>query len=237
MILAAGPLYIATSALITKQNKPLFEIPIPKWIKNIKIPTTKTQPEKTTPAPTAEQKTADKKTEETLSDEIPLEIRNAFARAKLHPIKFTKPENKEPAPDTNSTATEVLPLPTDFDIQLDEAFDESPISIPTFSDINFDEDDDDTDEEKNTNDSEITITNTHAIVTHSDPDFWVVDDDNWFATGKTRPSPIAAVLKAAHEHDVKPVIHLAQSNILDIENLIKKWESDGITVITDLSEL
>ncbi len=230
IIFAAIPLYIATCTFIYKKNKPLIEVPVPKCIKNLKN-TNKSEPEKP--------KESNKKTETTekLPDEVPLEIRPAFERAILNPIKFTKSDETKTEQNTDSAKEQTLPLPDDFDIQLDEAFEDAPITMPKFSDINFDDDTPDDDDAPEDNVQEdITITDTHAIVTHSDPDFWVVDEDNWFATGKTRPSPIAAVLAAAKKYDVKPVIRLTQTNILDIENLIEKWESDGITVITEKTD-
>ena len=243
IIFAAIPLYIASCALVIKKNQLLLEIPSPKWIKKINITKLFGAQSKTSEAPTPESNTAPEPAQEPEDDmsEIPLEMHAAFKRAKLHPLKIVKQtknnSNTEAAEPANTT--DALPLPSDFDIQMDEAFDEEPISIPTFSDITFGEDDEDDTEDNETSPESpnITITKTHAIVTHSDPDFFVADDDNWFATGKILPSPIAAVQKAAQEHNVKPVIHLAQTNILDLETLIEKWESDGITVITDLSQL
>ena len=85
--------------------------------------------------------------------------------------------------------------------------------------------------------NDIIITDKHAIIAHTDNDFWVTDPDNWFATGKTRPSPIASVIAMANEHKVTPVLYLGAQNILDLETLIPEWESNGIKVITDLSEI
>lgn len=243
IIFAAIPLYIASCALVIKKNQLLLEIPSPKWIKKINITKLFSTPPKTSEPPTPAPTTTAEPAQEPEDDmsEIPLEMHAAFKRAKLHPIKIVKQTKKDTNDDNTHpvNTTDALPLPSDFDIQMDEAFDEEPISIPTFSDITFDGYDEDNTEDKDTppENPNITITKTHAIVTHNDPDFFVTDDDNWFATGKTLPSPIAAVLKAAQEHNVKPVIHLAQANILDLETLIEKWESDGITVITDLSQL
>jgi hypothetical protein len=84
---------------------------------------------------------------------------------------------------------------------------------------------------------DIIVTKTHAIVTHNDSDFWVVDNENWFANGKTKPSPILAVKSVAEQHNVKPVLYLAEQNIMDIETLIPQWESDDITIITDINNL
>lgn len=84
---------------------------------------------------------------------------------------------------------------------------------------------------------DIILTDTHAISVHEDPDFWVADSENWFAAGKTRPSPIIAAKKAGQTHNKKPAIYIGSQNILDIDKLISEWESNGITVFTDLSEI
>ena len=76
-----------------------------------------------------------------------------------------------------------------------------------------------------------------AIATHDDPDFWIADSDNWFATGKQKPSPVAAVIAAAKENDASPVLHLAAENIMDLDSQKEKWQSEGVMVIKDLSEI
>ena len=63
------------------------------------------------------------------------------------------------------------------------------------------------------------------------------DNENWFATGKTRPSPIDKIKSFASEHNLSPVIYLGEQNIMDIETLVPQWESDGIIVITEPDDL
>ncbi len=84
---------------------------------------------------------------------------------------------------------------------------------------------------------DIILTDTHAISVHDDADFWVADSENWFAAGKTRPSPIIAAQTAGQTHNKKPAIYIGSQNILDIEKLITEWESNDITVFTNLTQI
>lgn len=242
LLFTALPIYISTSILIIRKKEPLIKIPLPK------IPSFFKKKEPAAPAPETKE-TKDEDSSE-LDSNIPPEIRAAFIRAKKHPLDI-----KINAPDSNSTEDTVniddtaLPLPTDFDISFDS--EKSSDNVPTFTDFSFDDKDEnntDTNSSKVTeylNDTnteysiidDIIVTKNHAIVTHDDSDFWVVDNENWFASGKTKPSPILAVKSVAEQHNVKPVLYLAEQNIMDIEALIPQWESDGITVITDINNL
>ncbi|MCL2737658.1 MAG: hypothetical protein FWE17_02240 [Alphaproteobacteria bacterium] len=76
-----------------------------------------------------------------------------------------------------------------------------------------------------------------AIAIHDDPDFTIADKDDWFAAGKQRPSPAAAAIDAGARHDAVPVLYLAESNIMDLENVKNEWTTLGVRVISDLSEL
>ena len=242
IILAAPLIYISTSALIIRNKKPLITIPLPK----ISLFFKKKEP--TSPAPeTKESKETTPDNTPELDSNIPQEIRAAFIRAKNHPldIKINLSESNS-TNDTVNIEDTALPLPPDFDISFDS--EESPDKIPTFTDFNFDENTETNNTSSiiehlnNTNTKydiidDIIITETHAIATHDDSDFWVVDNENWFATGKTKPSPILAVKSIAEQHNVKPVLYLAEQNIMDIETLIPQWESDDITVITDINDL
>lgn len=162
-------------------------------------------------------------------------------------------------PDT--TAPGDLPLPTDFDLgdgDTPVADDMSNMDAPVFTEINFDDDADDTSDDvkmpstdnspaleyldgKNIPvvaiDNDIIITDKFAIATHDDAAFWVADDTNWFASGKTKPSPIVAVRATADAHNVAPVMYIPQPNIMDFDKKREQWESDGIMVITNLDEL
>ena len=155
-----------------------------------------------------------------------------------------------------------MPIPTSFDIE-----ETSNIinDAPVFTDLNFDEDDEDYDEEEPTTeitdiktttndndvvakyldaksvpyktDNEVIVTDKFAIVSHTDSDFWVADNESWFAAGKIRKSPIASVLNVASANKVQPVLYLGADNIMDIDDLRKQWQSSGIRIITDLKDL
>lgn len=180
------------------------------------------------------------------------------------PITNTAQPAPLPISDTSSESLSDFPLPSDFDIDFSTpAFND----IPSFTEINFDDptpptplnitptlpSDQNGPHHSFTNDDlkqrltsinqpfeevdDIIITDTHAIATHSDRDFWVTDNENWFATGKVRPSPIATVCAIAHDKKLKPAIYLSATNIMDLDTLIPQWESIGVTVITDLSQI
>ena len=250
LILSAGPLYVATGLLIWRKNKPLIEIPLPKIIKPKPKPTpAEPEPEKKAdPEP-------DYKSE--LNQDIPLEIIPVFVHAKKYPKNF----NITPPKQNNNTESDSdvaeLPIPTDFDIDVDgfdtENTDNTTFSdTPVFTSINFDDNDNETDSEPQNTEltkyldnksiaykiiDDIVVTDKYAIATHGDDDFWVTDDESWFASGKSKPSPILAIKSAAEKHNVQPVLYLATENIMDIETLIPQWKSDGIRIITDTEEL
>ena len=153
-----------------------------------------------------------------------------------------------------------FPIPTDFDISFDDTpgFVETPstLNAPVFTEITFDDSakkvpssntiepsdsgDDSSDIINYLNtknipfeiEDNIIITPNHAIATHSDSDFWVADTENWFAAGKTKPSPIITLLNIATANNLKPVLYLGATNILDLEKLIAEWKSSGIDIIT-----
>lgn len=252
LILSAGPLYVATGLLIWRKNKPLIEIPLPKIIKP--------KPEQKPAEPESDTKTdtePDYKSE--LNADIPLEMVPVFIHAKKYPKNFNITPPKQNDANTESDIAE-LPIPTDFDIEIDDFntddtdnTDNTTFSdTPVFTSINFDDSDNETDSEPQNTEltkyldnksiaykiiDDIVVTDKYAIATHGDDDFWVVDDENWFASGKSKPSPILAIKSAAEKHNVQPVLYLATENIMDIETLIPQWESDGIRIITETEEL
>ncbi len=176
----------------------------------------------------------------------------------------TKKSNTTTVETPENTITESeMPIPTDFDINDTENIINN---VPVFTDLDFDEDDeDDTDESEPTpqindiktatgdNDSvikyltehstpytvenDVVITDKFAIVSHTDSDFWVADNESWFAAGKIRRSPIASVIESATAHNVTPVLYLGSDNIMDIDELRPQWERNGVRVISDLKDL
>ena len=285
LLLAAIPMYVATTMVIARTKAPLFNFnfKIPDFIKNAFIQTPLTEePQSTVPdntpisesTPEQKQETESAKTEtptetKTLPDNIPSEMRQAYLRAREHlsrvPVsafdlanvtKSVSQNTPQDEPDTNE-----MPIPTDFDIP---DSDDMTDNIPQFTDITFDDDEDEEYEEDTTtaNDihdtsdttnvvskylesksvphttkDDVVITDKFAIISHTDPDFWVADEAAWFAAGKTRKSPIELVKRIAAEHNVGPVLYLGANNIMDVENLIPQWEASGIRIITDLKDL
>lgn len=169
------------------------------------------------------------------------------------------------APTTQSVATaqqntttenNAFPLPTDFD--LGDDFDDTNIDsnitnmdAPVFTEINFDDAPAAT-PTKNASiteymhdhnikivstDGDILITDKLAIAVHDDPNFWVAEDENWFATGQQKTSPVLELVRAAEKHNVKPVLYMGATNIMDFDQMREKWTAAGITVITRPDEL
>lgn len=164
---------------------------------------------------------------------------------------------------TNTATSDngALPLPTDFD--LGDDFDDADIdsniaemAAPVFTEINFD------DAPTNTvtaaastpnasiteymhdhnikivaTDGDILITDKLAIAVHDDPNFWVAEDENWFAAGSQKVSPVLELVRAAEKHNVKPVLYMGATNIMDFDQMREKWTAAGITVITRPDEL
>lgn len=282
LILAAIPMYAATTTIIVRTKKPLIEIKIPKFIRDLYAPTPEPEtatpeapdeePADTTPAPTpAEEKS------------IPNEMRASFIRAR-HVMANTPqaPENTgtpSTAPDTYipvatpviapassapaPTAPGDLPLPTDFDI-LDDAGNNtiSMGDVPVFSEITFGDEPTESPtpatpetaapENEYTTDvlkfmaennrdattvGDIVISGDIAVASHTDPEFWIADDTDWFAPGRMRPSPIAELINISGERNLKPILYLGTDNILDINARIEQWQGMGIRVVRQLSEI
>ena len=267
LVLAAVPMYVATTIVIAKTQKPLFTIP--EFIKRafIQTPMDEDKPAEVSATPQVNQEKTDTPT---LPENIPSELRAIYARARENIGRtpqsvfdlgnVTQPTTEpKTEPEQEKTEPTDIPIPTDFDI---DDFDDIDNSIPHFTDINFDEDNDDEEEPVDFDniktisdtakpvteflstksisyniDGDVVITDKFAIIAHTDPEFWVADNESWFAAGKTRPSPVELVKSVATAHDVEPVLYLESKNIMDIDTLIPQWESDGIHVITDLKDL
>ena len=270
LILAAVPLYVATTTIIARTKKPLFEIPVPGFIKSAFAPP---PPPPSEPESTPEQK-KEEPTPETFPDGMPTELRGAFIRARRggglrpqisafdnsHMINTAQPMPEPVAANTpNSITTDTaddFPLPTDFDFTDVDTSATNIATIPSFTEINFDDAPADTTPApaptiENQNaispileqlpgakiDGDFIIYQDMIIAVHDDPDFWIADDVDWFASGKQRPSPTTAIQQRATDTGLKPVLYLAQTNILDIEERVAAWESSGIRVIKDLKDL
>lgn len=257
LILAALPLYIATTMVVVRTGKPLIKLSVPKFMTPVAIDDGKKKDD-AAPVVKTEPKPDDKKI-------IPTELQAAFDRARVHggaaaPKSVFDIGNmmtqKSEHTDDNSVPelqpSDALPLPNDFDLSVGDAV---PSFTPVFSDMDFEvEDTDDdvmrthgvggavgdflTDNGVNFNmDGDVVLTARDAIAVHNDPDFWVADDDAWFANGNQKTSPIANVLDVAAAHGLRPVLYLGATNIMDLDARRAAWKSMGVTVITDLNDL
>ena len=266
IVYSAIPLYIATTLITYRKQELIIPIPFSKTVSNAvsKIfshhensETAKPESENTPAEPTSDP-------EPDFPPDLPRELHVPFTRVRnrlpvtsgisvynqsrnpaLGPQNAT-PE-PEPAPETSN-----IPIPMDFDIA-DTIEPTMSDSIPTFKDIDFDipiatepespELKNETTEYLKSKNIEyetyknFIATEKFVIYEHSDKEFWIMDGDSWFAAGKQIDSPINELLSLAKQNDLKPVIYLASQNIMDIENTIKQFESSGVQVIKDLSEL
>ena len=183
----------------------------------------------------------------------------------IHPqekIKQMIPQQLPSEPESND-----FQIPTDFDTSEPTPQPSNLSTMPNFTDINFDSVPQDisenppilSNEEKTSSESEqnrqniitqiknkcknvsvqddIIIADNFVIAIHDDPDFWIADDETWFATGKQCPSPVTKLIDIATKQKLQPIFLLQQNNILDFEEKLKTWESMGIKVINDISEL
>ena len=201
---------------------------------------------------------------ESLPETVPAEMRVAYLRARDNISRtqtsaydlgnITNTTNPTPVVES-ATPSDEIPIPTDFDIEETSKIIDD---VPVFTDLDFDDDFTETqisDVKTTTDDNDLVIkyltaksvphtvkddvvvTDTFAIVSHTDSDFWVADNESWFAAGKIRKSPIASVLQVAGTHNVQPILYLGSDNIMDIDELRVQWESSGIHIITNLKDL
>jgi len=237
------PLYIATSAIIIRDKKTIIEIPFIKKLFAKKTPEQNTE-EKT-------EEIIETTSENIFPDDLPHELRVPFLRAKQHMsniVNKTSVFNKQQTINENQIenpiSEDIMPLPTDFDIEDTESS-----NIPNFTDIDFDADinqqtisnsvtkflDQQNIEYESVDD--FIITDNLVIYTHSDKDFWVVDENNWFATGKQKESPVQTLLLIAKQEQLTPIIYLEATNIMNLNDVVQDWENNGIIVVTNIQEI
>jgi len=277
IIISTIPLYIATTSIVIKTQKPLLAIPVPHFISKIMkkfFPSEMTTDEKT-PDKDSESNTPSTPTTPPI-EQFPAEMRGAFIRARTHPDRINAPictvctTTPNVYPDTPSAPqsfNDDVPIPSDFDF--DDA--QPAPAAPVFQDINFYNDDNNTNTENNDNtqtnttnfiqsDTDydpteiiehfaktnrqfdilpngIILTNDAAIAVHTDSDFWIMDDPIWFASGKTRESPLNDLRNIATERGLRAVFYLGADNIMNAPAKIHEWEQNGIHVVKKLSDL
>ncbi|MCM1295694.1 MAG: hypothetical protein NC311_09145 [Muribaculaceae bacterium] len=278
LILAAIPMYVATTVLIIRTQQPIVTINttcITKIFNAVfprpAVPTT----DEIAPAP--DDTTTPESDTPKFPPNMPNEMRGAFIRARQHIDQFNTSAFNITDPTTVPTDmpsdinTDELPLPVDFDFDDDPDSDSAMqiIDTPTFTDIDFGDDDQTTEISEPDNPTDTTLpitpsqtfvmhdiiqylndngkitstkkdlilTDTHIIAIHDDSDFWIADPENWFAAGKQKPSPIIDLIKESAITGLKPIIYLAQTNIMDIDNVRNTWSQMGVISITDLDQL
>lgn len=265
LTLAAIPLYIATTSIVIRTQKLLLTIPMPKFLTNILKSEQKAEikeEEKPNSASTIQENTEF----ENIPAEMRGVFMRAKAHpnritAPICSACSTTP-NIYPNDDTISniaTNNEELPLPPDFDTDTNSDYETMPTpSAPVFHDLDFYNS---TQESTNTNESmtnienpvikylqetnrnfsliedDIILTDNAAIATHNDPDFWIMDEPTWFAAGKTRESPIVALLSIAKQNKIEAILYLSSTNIMNLDAKRTEWETLGIKIITNLSDL
>ena len=136
LILAAVPLYVATTAIIIRTGKPLIPVKIPKFM--TPVPIQEDNKKEDVPQTTPQVEETDKKI-------VPTELKAAFERARVHVGAAPKSvfdignviTNRPQANETQSVPelqpSDALPLPNDFDVSVDEV----PSFTPVFSDMDF----------------------------------------------------------------------------------------------------
>lgn len=147
-----------------------------------------------------------------------------------------------------------FPVPNDFDI---DSGADTDYGVPVFSEVNFDDasDADENNSEQKSpvddlcefligaghdahkTDNDLIISGNFAIGYHNDDDFWVADEFDWFAAGRQKPSPIAALINAATENNMRAILCLEQNNIMDYDTISADWIAQGITIVTNRQDL
>lgn len=256
LIYAALPVYIASALIVYRKKEPLINIPLFEKISGfISSLFPKKEEAVMVKEETEEQETPEEPIEE-YPEGLPSELRVPFSRAKNH-LSLTgaiSVYNKQKTPAQPSTPEQIMekaedniPLPTDFDIS--ESLNAKEDTIPTFTDINFDEPVAETKFENETTKyleskkieyetyKNFVATEKYVIYEHNDNDFWIMDNDAWFAAGKQIENPTHELVDLAKQNGLIPVLYLHAQNIMDIESTIDNFESTGIRVIKSLEEL
>lgn len=256
----AIPIFIITAIITYRKKELLIPIPFESTISKIlsKLFPKKSEPVKEEPT---EAKTEEQETHKTTSDlpsDIPPELRVPYTRVKNRmslsgAISVYNKPTQQSAPITANVETDSsvpeIPIPMDFDVSdtIDNSLNDS---VPTFTDLDFDtpimtEQELENETTKYLKSKNIEYETYHDFVAtekfviyeHSDKDFWIMEDDSWFAAGKQKDSPIRELIELSKQNDLTPVIYLASENIMDLDNIIAKFEQSGIRVVKSLSEL
>ena len=256
LVYAALPIYIATVLTIYRKKEPIIQIPLLNKISDFIVSLFPKKAEPIIEKEEQEEKIEEKPTNE-YPDDLPSELRVPFMRAKNHMSLngaisvYNKQKTSVQQPQTPeqimSESNNNIPLPTDFDIS-DTLETNNNDFIPTFTDINFDEPVVEKLENNTTKYFEsknieyetyknFVATEKYLIYEHNDGDFWIMDEDSWFAAGKQMDNPTHELIDIAKQNGLIPVLYLQSQNIMDIESATEQFENDGIRVIKSLEEL
>ena len=141
---------------------------------------------------------------------------------------FNKQTDVMPDSETPTNENESFPIPNDFDISdtlpNSDTKSDAPFSdggFPVFKDIDFDTPIKEPEKLSNTVTKYFTdngteyetyhdfiATEKYVIYDHNDDDFWIMDDDSWFASKRQRESPIPELLSLAKQNNLTPVLYL-----------------------------
>lgn len=267
MMYSAIPIYIATAIIIYRTKEPIFTLKMPEKLKKIfeKIKNIFAKPSQTTATPeTTKEPEPNTENDSEYPADMPRELYIPYLRAKQRvPLTgATSAFNKQPNENLvhtpeNEAINESFPIPSDFDIsdslpdthQPNNDFSDG--EFPVFKDIDFDTPiPESVPELSNTTTKyfderdieyetyhDFIATEKYLIYEHNDSDFWVMDDDKWFASKKQHESPIPELLELAKQNGLTPVLYLESQNIMDPNGTIEKFESMGVRVIKSLEEL
>jgi len=254
---SALPIYIATCISCFRNQEYVIQIPfLSKFLNYVKSKFSKQEPE-SEEIPES-QETFEETQQNMFPEDLPRELHVPFIRAKnKQPLKSAvsaynqqRPElKKEEAPILETTnSSDSFPIPMDFD--LEETADIN--TIPTFKDIDFDTPIMTESEPQLKNETtkyfdkkkiayepykDFVATEKYLIYEHNSSEFWIMDEDVWFASGISKDSPIPEMLTISRENGLIPVIYFATQNIMNIDETSENFESRGIRVIKSLEEL
>lgn len=255
LVYTAIPIYIATTVIVYRKKEMIITIPFIDKIFAFVSKLFGKKKEEVKEETIVEEAEPELTAPEYPSD-MPPELRIPYSRIKNNlsinrtVSVYNKPKQIEPQNNINQETDSGFPIPTDFDIS--ESLDANEESdIPMFHDITFDEPQQPVNKtlENNTTKyfkskniefetyKQFVATEKYVIYEHNDGDFWIMDENVWFAAGKQTDSPIEELIGLGKQNGLIPVLYLQSQNIMDIESTTEQFEKKGVRVIKSLDEL